>query len=115
MTDTAQFDSMLLTAESIKGLGDLIPAPVSFMGIRVIQSPLAVQDVPDGARLKPAWDLNNGSHYVLEKKTKRVHVAIMFNSRMLLDYVNPLPPIYKRDLAAFQDGSFGIINVAMAV
>lgn len=76
----------------------------NFLGMRVFESPLAFQQVPDGATLKHAWDQNNGQHYVLEPKFKRMPVAIMFDSRVLgIDFMEPMPAIRLRDLTTFSD------------
>lgn len=92
-----------------------LPPGKSLFGLRVIESPLASMEVPDGAKLRRAWDQNSGDHYVIEKRTKRVPAAFLIDSRALLDYLRPWEPepIYKRDLSAF--GGYGaIINYTVA-
>lgn len=86
--------------------------PMRFMGMRVIESPLAYRTRRVAERLQRSRTAPYG-HYELTYKEVREPVALMFNTKAL-GFEWPLPPIFKRDLSAFQDSDMGIVSILTA-
>jgi hypothetical protein len=107
------FDTLVLPPDFTETLARLSGGErPSFMGMRVIESPLAYKTrrVPDRlqrSRTPPFRD------YEMTYKEVREPVALMFNTQAL-GFLRPFPPLYKRDLCAFQDPRMGIVPILTA-
>lgn len=108
------FDTMVLPPELMQALARLAGGErPAFHGMKVIENPLAriTRRIPDRLQRSRTFPFRD---YELTYKEVSEPVAIMF-SAPALGFLRPLPPIYKRDLSAFQGSEYGVISMAAAV